>query len=191
MPDHKHFKLYKPAGYLSQFVYNERRRRNKKLLSDLGDFPDGLMSVGRLDEKSEGLLFLTTDGRTSHKVRSKSVEKEYYVQLDGIITEDAVVLLEKGVEITIDKEKYSTLPSKTFILTEEPNLPQAPRKRGENHGPTSWISITITEGKFRQVRRMTAAVGFPTIRLVRVRIGQEKLENLLPGESIQVSRYKL
>lgn len=191
MSDHQHFKLYKPAGYLSQFVNNQNRRKNKKLLTDLADFPDGTMSVGRLDEKSEGLLFLTTDGRTSYHVQSKSVEKEYYVQVDGIITPEAILDLKQGVDIRINRQIYSTLPAEASILDPKPEVAPPPRGNRDQHRPTSWLSITINEGKFRQVRKMTAAVGFPTLRLIRVRIGKEKIEGLLPGEFIQVEGYKL
>ena len=75
--DHRHFKLHKPYGYLSQFVNNQNKRRNKKLLGSLGDLPAGIMAIGRLDEKSEGLLLLTTDGSTSEQIRSEHVDKEY------------------------------------------------------------------------------------------------------------------
>lgn len=191
MSDHRHYKLYKPAGYLSQFVYNERRRKNRKLLSDLGDFPEGIMAIGRLDEKSEGLLFLTTDGMTSYRVRSKEVEKEYYVEVDGIITEDAVTRLKQGVEISVEKQPYTTLPGEARKLDPPPSVPPPPRKRGERHGPTSWVSITISEGKFRQVRKMTAAVGFPTVRLIRVRIGKESVGDMQPGDCMEVKEYQL
>jgi 23S rRNA pseudouridine2457 synthase len=191
MSSHQHFKIYKPAGYLSQFVNNQNKRRNKKLLGSLGDFPKGTMSVGRLDENSEGLLFLTTDGKVSFDVCSRNVEKEYYVQVDGNITKEATELLKKGVEITSNKEKYTTLPSKAIILDPKPQVSPPRRKRGESHGPTSWVSITINEGKFRQIRKMTAAVGFPTLRLIRVRIGSETLGGLLAGEVKEVSEFKL
>ena len=179
----QNFKLYKPYGVLSQFVYNQSTRRNKRLLGDLYSFPKGTMSIGRLDEDSEGLLLLTTDGTTSEVVRSKSVEKEYYVQLDGRIDDAAVEQLQKGVEIGLQGKKYITKPCKAYILVEKPNFPERAKKiRDERHGPTSWLSITLTEGKFRQVKKMTAAVGYPTLRLVRVRIGNEHLENMVPGE---------
>lgn len=182
---HHHFLLYKPDGYLTQFVYNNKRK--KKLLGELYNFPEGTMAIGRLDENSEGLLLLTTDGMMSEKVRSKKVEKEYYVMLDGIITPEAIEQLQQGVEIGIRNEKYITQPCKAFILEEAPNFPTRTKKiRDERHGPTSWASITITEGKNRQVRKMTAAVGFPTLRLVRVRIGNIKLGNLQPGEVVEL-----
>lgn len=185
---HHHYIVHKPFGYLSQFVNNQHRRRNKKLLGELYDFPEGSMSVGRLDEDSEGLLLITTDGKLSEKIRSRKIEKEYYVQVDGEIDKSAINKLKKGVEISIYGKKYQTLPCEAQILNPPPIFsPRAKKIRGEQHGPTSWISITITEGKFRQVRKMTAAVGFPTLRLIRVRIGNLYLNQLGPGEVLEVS----
>ena len=169
---HNHFILYKPFGYLSQFVNNQKRRKNKKLLGELYNFPEGTMAIGRLDENSEGLLMLTTDGKVSEQMRSDKVEKEYYVQVDGIITNSDILKLQNGVSITVGKEIYITKPCKVFHVNDLSTYNIQDRKiRDERHGPSSWISITIKEGKFRQVRKMTAAVGFPTLRLVRVRIG--------------------
>ena len=179
----QNYKLYKPYGVLSQFVYNQSTRRNKRLLGELYNFPEGTMSIGRLDEDSEGLLLLTTDGKISEAVRAKTVEKEYYVQVDGKIGPEAVQRLQEGVEIGFNGKKYLTRPCKSEILNDPPQFPERGKKiRDPRHGPTSWISITLTEGKFRQVKKMTAAVGFPTLRLVRVRIGNEKLEDMGPGE---------
>ena len=184
---HRHFVIHKPFGYLSQFVNNQNRRRNKKLLGELYDFPEGIMSIGRLDENSEGLLLLSTDGKESERVRSKKVEKEYYVQVDGIITDDAILQMTKGVEIGIRGEKYQTRPCKAFRLDPEPNFPPGSKRvRGERHGPTSWASVIITEGKYRQVRKMTASVGFPTLRLMRVRIGNITLGDIPAGHVIEV-----
>lgn len=179
---HQHFAIYKPHGYLSQFVYE--LKRPKKLLGTLYPFPEGTMAIGRLDEDSEGLLLLTTDGMMSEMVRSKKVAKEYFVMVDGIIHQDAIDQLKKGVEIGFDGKKYQTLPCEAQMI-EAPNLPKPTQRiRDERHGPTSWISITLREGKFRQVRKMTSAVGFPTLRLVRVRIGAMELGNMQIGEVI-------
>ena len=187
---HYHFIIYKPYGYLSQFIYELKRK--KKLLGELYDFPKGTMAIGRLDEDSEGLLLLTTDGMMSENVRSKQVDKEYYVQVDGIITKEAVDKIQLGVEIGFNGTKYSTKPCISFILNTIPDFPVRGKKiRDERHGPTSWVSITINEGKFRQVRKMTAAVGFPTLRLVRVRIGNVHLNNLKSGEVVAVSQFSL
>jgi 23S rRNA pseudouridine2457 synthase len=185
---HHHFIIFKPYGYLSQFTYN--LKRNKKLLGELYNFPEGTMAIGRLDEDSEGLLLLTTDGMMSEVVRSKKVEKEYYVQVDGLINQEAVDKLKGGVEIGFKGTKYITLPCEARILTNDPNFPLRGKKiRDERHGPTSWITITVTEGKFRQVRKMTSAVGFPTLRLVRVRVGDVKLGDLQPGEVKEVNSF--
>ena len=159
---------------ISQFVNPAKRK--KKLLGDLHDFPLGTMAIGRLDVASEGLLLLTTNGKVSEEIRSSKYEKEYYVQVDGLITQEAVALLKTGVEIGFDGKKYITKPGKAFLI-DDPKFPLRTQKiRDERHGPTSWISIIIREGKFRQVRKMTAAVGYPTLRLIRVRIGEIELE---------------
>lgn len=185
MVNHKHFIIHKPYGFLSQFINNQTRRK-KKLLGELHDFPEGTMAIGRLDVASEGLLLLTTDGKVSAQVRSKKVEKEYYVQVDGVITQEAVEKLKEGVEIGFDGKKYITLPGKAFLI-DDPKFPLRTQKiRDERHGPTSWVAIIIREGKFRQVRKMTAAIGFPTLRLVRVRIGDILLNNMKPGDFIAV-----
>ncbi|WP_302847815.1 pseudouridine synthase [Polaribacter sp. KT25b] len=176
MEKHRHFIIHKPWGMISQFVNPAKRK--KKLLGDLYNFPAGTMAIGRLDVASEGLLLLTTDGKISEKIRSSKFEKEYYVQVDGIINEEAVEKLKKGVEIGFDGKKYITKPGKAFLIN-DPKFPLRSQKiRDDRHGPTSWVSIIIREGKFRQVRKMTAAVGFPTLRLIRVRIGNIKLENM-------------
>ena len=185
---HRHFIIYKPFGYLSQFTYN--LKRNKKLLGELFDFPPGTMAIGRLDEDSEGLLLLTTNGVMSEIVRSKKVEKEYYVQVDGIADETAIQRLRQGVEIGFKGTRYTTLPCDARLLPENPGFRERARKiRDERHGPTSWISVTVTEGKFRQVRKMTAAVGLPTLRLVRVRVGNVHLGTLQSGEVVEVEGF--
>ncbi len=175
--------MYKPYGYLSQFVNNGQKRNSKKLLGELYDFPEGTMAIGRLDEKSEGLLLLTTDGKVSNHICSGKIEKEYYAQLDGDISEEEITTLTNGVEIGFDGKKYMTASCKVFKLDRSPDFPTRSKKiRDDRHGPTSWVSITLKEGKFRQVRKMTSAVGFPTLRLVRVRVGEIYLNNMQVGE---------
>jgi len=183
---HRHFLLNKPYGYLCQFVCELKK---KKLLHELYDFPAGTMAIGRLDEDSEGLLLLTTDGKVSEFVRRNS-EKEYYVQVDGLITEEAITRLESGVEIGIRNVKYMTLPCKVKLLDHDPGFaPRTKRIRDDRHGPTCWISVTLTEGKLRQIRKMTAAVGFPTLRLVRIRVGTVHLGDLQPGKVEEVKSF--
>lgn len=191
MNPHRHFILHKPENYLSQFVNNQSKRHKKKLLGELHQFPEGIMAIGRLDEDSEGLLLLTTDGKISEEVRGRKIEKEYYAQLDGIINEEALLRLKTGVEIGIHGTKYQTLPCKASILESIPDFAPPKRVRDERHGPTSWVSITVTEGKFRQVRKMTAAVGFPTLRLIRVRIGDIHLDGLPVGGMIEVEGFPM
>lgn len=180
---HKHFMLYKPYGYLSQFISNSKDERRKRFLSELFLFPANIMAIGRLDEKSEGLLLLTTDGKLSAFITGHNIEKEYFVQVDGEITKKAILQMQKGVEIGFKGLKYNTKPCKVKKLETKPNFPERSKKiRDDRHGPTSWISVILTEGKFRQVRKMTAAVGHPTLRLVRVRIGSLLLGHLKVGE---------
>ena len=186
MPQHKNYILHKPYGYLSQFVNNQNKRKNKKLLGEIYDFPENTMAIGRLDEDSEGLIFLTTDGKISETIRSNKIEKEYYVQVDGIADNTAVEKLQKGVEISVNGQKYITKHAKVNLIN-NPNFPERSRRvRDDRHGPSTWISITISEGKFRQVRKMTASVGLPTLRLVRIRIGNTILQEFKPGKVIEV-----
>lgn len=183
---HKHFALYKPHGYISQFIYEKKRKKRK--LGELFDFPEGTMAIGRLDENSEGLLLLTTDGTTSERVRSAHYDKEYFVQVDGIITHEALEQLKTGVWIGLKGERYLTKPCCTELLSELPGwIGEGRRIRDERHGPTSWIRIVLTEGKFRQVRKMTASVGFATLRLIRVRIGEITLKEMQVGEAKEIA----
>lgn len=190
MTSHSHFKLYKPYGYLSQFVYPQTLRKNKGLLGELYPFPEGTMAIGRLDEDSEGLLLLTTDGKESYQILNNQVEKEYHVQVDGVVTKEAIETLRNGLEISIQGKPYQTLACKAHRLEKVPTFPPRAKKiRDERHGPTSWLSITVVEGKFRQVKKMTAKVGFPTLRLVRYRIGNETINSMKSGEVIPVKQF--
>ncbi|MCF2874837.1 MULTISPECIES: pseudouridine synthase [unclassified Tenacibaculum] len=186
---HCHFIIYKPYGFLSQFITNQKKGGKHKLLGELFDFPEKTMAVGRLDVKSEGLLLLTTDGKVSDFITTRGkVEKEYYVQVNGQITTTEIEQLENGVQIGFDGKKYMTKPCKVSMI-DTPEFPERSKKiRDDRHGPTSWISVTLTEGKFRQVRKMTSAVGFPTLRLVRVRVGDIELGKMESGEVIEVEK---
>ena len=188
---HRHFMLHKPYGCLSQFRSEFKGERNKQFLGALHDFPPGTMAIGRLDEASEGLLLLTTDGALSAQVRSPGIEKEYYAQVDGLVTDEALAQLRTGFTLrTADGATYQTAPSQARRLAETPAFAPRIRKiRDERHGPTSWLAIVLTEGKFRQVRRMTAAVGLPTLRLVRMRVGGVWLDGLAPGEACEVAAF--
>lgn len=186
MAEHHHYILFKPHGYLSQFIINGKRKKRQKLLCELYDFAPETMAIGRLDQDSEGLLLLTTDGKVSYTILSNKFEKEYYVQVDGIFTQEAIDSMKAGVEISVEGSNYLTKPCVAKLI-DPPTLPTRAKKiRDDRHGPTSWASITLREGKFRQVRKMTAAMGFPTLRLVRVRIDNILLGEMQPGEVIEV-----
>lgn len=164
---------------LSQFISNSTQQKRKRFLGELGCFPDKTMPIGRLDEKSEGLLLLTTDGKLSDYINSSGIEKEYYALVDGEVSKAQIKQLQNGVEIGFDGKKYQTKPCKVRKLLTTPLLPERSKKiRDARHGKTSWVSITLTEGKFRQVRKMTSAVGCPTLRLVRIRVGDIKLNTI-------------
>tara|TARA_B100001167_G_scaffold186021_2_gene146813 strand:- start:683 stop:1261 length:579 start_codon:yes stop_codon:yes gene_type:complete len=184
---HRHFLLFKPYGYISQLGSNDlRQRRKKKFLDELYDWPAGIMPIGRLDEKSEGLLLITTDGKLSDHINRSGIEKEYYALVDGDPTEADLDHLRNGIEIGFDGKKYTTQPATVARLDENPDLPERGKKiRDARHGPTTWLRITISEGKFRQVRKMTSAINCPTLRLVRVRVENLKLGSLQPGAVVE------
>lgn len=168
---------------LSQIRSKDPKEQNKRLLCELHDFASGIMPVGRLDEKSEGLLLMTSSGKLSDQINRSGIEKEYFVQVDGLITEGAIDILKSGVDIGLSGSMYRTKPCEARILKNAPVFTEPdPRLRIGRHRPASWISIVLREGKFRQIRKMTAAVGYPTLRLIRVRIGSIELGNLKPGE---------
>lgn len=188
---HQHFLIHKPYGYLSQFTSGEKFAYKKKYLGDLYKVPLNTMAIGRLDEPSEGLLLLTTDGKESERIRSKKVEKEYHVQLDGVVTQTIIEQLKKGVTIGVNGKNYQTLPCESKIIGTPLNLPYRSKKiRDDRHGPTSWASITIVEGKFRQVRKMFASVNFPVLRLIRVRIGEMYLTDIPKSGIVEISKFK-
>lgn len=188
MSSHRHFKIHKPWGYLSQFISNGVLKQKHHYLGELYDFPEGTMAIGRLDLQSEGLLLLTTDGQFSHEITSRKYEKEYYVQVDGEIDDQALKLLTEGVNISIEGQNYLTLPGQAKRIPDPGFAPRIKKVRDDRHGPSSWISITINEGKFRQVRKMTAAVGYPTLRLVRVRIGDYQLGEMQSGAVEEIEK---
>lgn len=182
----QYFILYKPYGVLCQFSDKESR----PTLSDFGKFPNDVYPVGRLDFDSEGLVLLTNDNELKHRLLEPKFKtpKTYLAQVERIPDKIAVEELRKGVVI----EGKKTLPAKVKLLEKAPNLP--PRSvpiRFRKNVPTTWIEITITEGKNRQVRKMTAAVGHPTLRLVRIKIGNIELGTLQPGEFRNLSSEKL
>lgn len=181
MKNQSYYIVYKPYNVINQFTGEE----GQTTLASLYDFPKDVYPVGRLDLDSEGLLLLTNDTKINHRLLNPKFkhEKEYYIQVDGEINEEALAKLRKGVKIRIDKKELTTRPAKAEKLADIPTLPErTPPIRYRANIPTSWISLTITEGKKHQVRKMTAAVGFPTLRLVRVRMQNLHLEDMQIGE---------
>lgn len=181
----KYFLLNKPYGVLTQFTDKE----NRPTLSSLYKFPKDVYPVGRLDLDSEGLLLLTNDKSLTNFLLNPKFkhEREYYVQVEGIPTEEAIKKLCDGVII----ENRKTLPAKVKMI-DDPNFEKRnPPIRERKNIPTSWLSITIYEGRNRQVRKMTAAVGYPTLRLVRVRIENILLGNLKSGEVRKLTIEKI
>jgi 23S rRNA pseudouridine2457 synthase len=185
-----YFALYKPYEVLCQFS----REGDKKTLKDILDVTQDVYPVGRLDYDSEGLLLLTNDKSLNAALLQpqRKHERTYYVQVEGALTADAIAQLEAGVWISHNGQRYHTAPAKARILHDAPQLPDRhPPIRFRKNIPTSWLALTLTEGKNRQVRKMTAAVGFPTLRLVRYSIGNLTIAGWTSGEYRQYSRNEL
>ncbi len=177
----RYYIFHKPYQVLSQFS----AEGDKQTLADyFHDLPKNIYPVGRLDYDSEGLLLLTDDKQLTHQLLDPKFAhaRTYWVQVEGTITEEAAKQLAQGVPINIDGKKYLTKKAMVSIFSTPPEVTERnPPVRFRKSVPTSWLSLTLTEGKNRQVRRMTAAVGFPTLRLIRYAIGQLTLEGLAPG----------
>lgn len=173
--------FFKPYDVLSQFT-DEKSDVPHRTLREFIAVPN-VYPVGRLDRDSEGLLLLTNNGRVQHRLSDPRFAhpRTYWVQVERIPDEPALEQLRRGVVI----QGYKTRPAVVKLLdcSDPPNLPpRNPPIRFRKSVPTAWLEMTLTEGKNRQVRRMTAAVGFPTLRLVRVAIGHLQLQGLQPGE---------
>ena len=165
----------KPYNVLSQFT----DELDRATLADYISIPK-VYAAGRLDANSEGLLLLTDDGALQNRIAHPKfkLEKTYWVQVDGAIDQDAIQALRRGVEL----KDGMTKPAKVQIITEPELWPRNPPIRYRVNIPTSWVEVKISEGRNRQVRRMTAKVGFPTLRLVRAAIGEWQLGKMLPGD---------
>jgi 23S rRNA pseudouridine2457 synthase len=176
---HRYLLFYKPFDVLCQFTNPDRLAC--RTLADFIDVPE-VYSVGRLDRDSEGLLLLTDHGSLKHRLCHPDFghQRTYWVQVEGIPTDEAIDQLRNGVQV----QNYCTRPAQVERLLEEPDLaPRVPPIRERKAIPTDWLALTLTEGRNRQVRRMTAAVGFPTLRLVRAAIGGGlTLSGLEPGQ---------
>ncbi|VAW46618.1 Ribosomal large subunit pseudouridine synthase E [hydrothermal vent metagenome] len=172
--------LNKPFNVLCQFTDNSSESEKRETLANYIQHK-GVYAAGRLDRDSEGLLLLTDDGALQHEITDPKhkLSKTYLAQVEGDVTSSAIKQLSKGVAL----KDGLTRPACAKKIPPPSSLwPRTPPIRQRNNIPTSWIELTITEGKNRQVRRMTAAVGFPTLRLIRIQIGKWSLKNLKPGE---------
>ncbi|WP_315818631.1 pseudouridine synthase [Paraflavitalea speifideaquila] len=190
----RYFIIYKPFQVLSQFT----SEGGKQTLKELFPVPTDVYAIGRLDYDSEGLLLLTNDKQLNHRLLDPRFahEREYWVQVEGGIGDleegkqgSAIQQLEKGVVITVDGKPYHTKPCKATVFDNAPAVPaRNPPIRYRKNVPDSWLKLILKEGKNRQVRKMTAQVGFPTLRLIRYRIEGLTIDGLLPGEMRALSR---
>ena len=188
----KYYVIYKPFGMLSQF---SREHETHITLADLEyTFEKDVYPVGRLDKDSEGLLILTNDKRLTDALLNPKNKhwRSYWVQVDNIPTPEAIQQLQQGVDIKINKKIHRTAKAKATLLKEVPNLPERnPPVRFRKEIPTAWVNISLIEGKNRQVRRMTAKVGFPTLRLVRHQIVNLPLKDKIPGSVTAYTKEEL
>lgn len=187
---HRYFVIYKPFQVMSQFSPAE----NKKTLKDFFEVPKDVYPVGRLDYDSEGLLILTNDTSINHRLLHPEFEheREYWVQVDNAVSPNSILQIANGVEINIDGKIYKTKPCIASLFSTEPQVSaRNPPIRFRKEIPTSWLKLILKEGKNRQVRKMTAAIGHPTLRLIRHRIEKITLENILPAEMLEISKATL
>jgi 23S rRNA pseudouridine2457 synthase len=182
----EYYLIYKPYQVLSQFTSSD----GKLCLKDILNVPKDVYPVGRLDYDSEGLLLLTNDTSINHQLLHPKFAhaRTYWVQVDGAITNDAIESLSKGVTISVDGKTYATKKAVLKILPDNLLVPERnPPIRVRKSIPTSWVSIQLTEGKNRQVRKMFASVGFPVVRLIRSQIGQFSIAQMQPSDCLSLS----
>ena len=182
----RYFAFNKPFNVLSQFSPEGDK---KTLAHFFPDLPKNIYPVGRLDYDSEGLIILTDDKLLTHRLLDpkQNHPRTYLIQVDGEITPDAIKKLEPGVQINVDGKIYKTKKTAAKIISQPSWLwDRDPPVRFRKEIPTSWLQLTLTEGKNRQVRKMTAAVGFPTLRLIRFAIGSLTIDSILPGYFIEL-----
>lgn len=185
-----YFIIHKPFQVLSQFS----SEGDKKTLKDFFDVPSNVYPVGRLDFDSEGLLILTNDKKLNHRLLNPSFmhEREYWAQVEGIPDDETLNQLSHGVMINVNGKKVLTKKGEAELMKMPPDVSERnPPIRFRKNIPESWLRLTLTEGKNRQVRKMTAAVGFPTLRLIRFRIEGLTLEGLQSGEMKSLSKSEM
>jgi len=181
-----YFKINKPYGVICQFT----DRLGRRTLFNLYNFPKDVYPIGRLDFDSEGLLLLSNDKKLTDKLLNPKYkhEREYFVQVEGIPKSSELKKLEEGVII----QNRKTLPAIVKLLPENFKIEERiPPIRFRKNIPTSWLKIILNEGKNRQVRKMTAKIGYPTLRLIRTRICNIKLGDLKIGEVRELNKNEL
>jgi len=186
----QYYLLYKPFQVLSQFTSLD----GKMCLKDIIEVEKDVYPVGRLDYDSEGLLLLTNDTSINHQLLHPSFEhkRTYWVQVDGAITEDALEILRKGVVINIDGKQYKTNKAVLKLLPDDIIIPERnPPIRFRKSIPTTWVSIELTEGKNRQVRKMFASVGFPVLRLIRAQLGKYTIDRMQPADILSLTEQEV
>lgn len=184
----RYFIFNKPFQVISQFSPDG----DKKTLADFG-FPKGVYPVGRLDYDSEGLLILSNDKKFNHLLLdpNRKHKRVYHAQVEGIPDKKDIEKLESGLEIKIKGKNYRTLNANARLLETYVIPDRDPPIRFRKNIPTSWLELTLIEGKNRQVRKMTAAIGFPTLRLIRYSIEDIQLGQLNPGDKIELSKKSI
>jgi 23S rRNA pseudouridine2457 synthase len=185
-----YYVIYKPFQVLTRFGKED----GKDSLADYFKVPVDVYPVGRLDYDSEGLLILSNDKSLTNRLLDPKYahEREYWVQVDGAIDDPAIQQLRQGVSIAVDGKKYLTRRCKAEKFNAEPEVPERnPPIRFRKSIPAPWIKLVLQEGKNRQVRKMTAAAGFPTLRLIRYRIAGVTIDGIQPGEMREMSQKEI
>jgi 23S rRNA pseudouridine2457 synthase len=185
---YRYLLFYKPFNVLSQFTDHSLPEQQRSTLKDFIPVAN-VYPVGRLDHDSEGLMILTDDGQFQHRLSDPKFEhpRTYWVQVDRVPTDADLDPLRRGVKI----QDYVTRPAQVSLMPEPDLPPRDPPIRFRKNVPTAWLEMTLTEGKNRQVRKMTAAIAFPTLRLVRVAIANLRVTDLAPGQWRDMSREEL
>ncbi len=186
----EYYLLYKPFQVLSQFTSVD----GKNCLKDIVNVSKDVYPVGRLDYDSEGLLLLTNDTSINHQLLHPSFEhaRVYWVQVEGDITQEAIIQLTKGVTITVEGKQHKTKPAILNKLDTTISISErTPPIRFRKNIPTTWVSIQLTEGKNRQVRKMFASVGFPVLRLIRAQLGKYQINDMQPGDCLKLSHQDI
>lgn len=189
-PHIKYYVIYKPFGMLSQFT----KEGNRTTLAELFTFPKDVYPIGRLDAESEGLLIISNDKKLNHYLLHPTFKHEriYLAQVDGAVTDAAINQLSKGVSITVEGKICVTLPAKVQKIDSPSGIAERnPPIRVRKSIPTSWIQLSLTEGKNHQVRKMTAKVGFPTLRLIRSQIEELNIDGMKPSDVKELKQEEI